>query len=90
MAEWNRDWPREKWKAQLEQKEDDAEVSAIRLCTTRGRPLCTDSFMSKLERRLGKRLRALPVGRPKINRQKSKKRKSAAKQIGDCPLLNMP
>jgi hypothetical protein len=30
-----------------------------------GRPLATDGWLSKLENALGRRLRALPVGRPK-------------------------
>ena len=52
--------------------ESDGEgVDAIRLATHRGRPLASDSFLSKLETKLNRRLRPLPVGRPRkepINR----------------------
>jgi hypothetical protein len=44
-------------------KKEDLEW--IRLSTHRGRPLGGDRFLSKLEDALGRRLRALPVGRPK-------------------------
>ena len=57
---------------------DGDECNAMRLATHRGRPLATDSFVSKLERRLGRRLRPLPVGRPKkrktpVGRRKEEK-----------------
>ena len=45
--------------------DDDAEfVEQMRRQTGRGRPLGGDSFLSKVEKQLGRRLRALPVGRP--------------------------
>jgi putative transposase len=44
----------------------------LRLNTHTGRPLGSDSFLSKLEKLLGRRVRPLPVGRPK----KSKKVKN--------------
>ena len=56
--------PRE-WQQRLERAEDDETLAAIRRSTSRGRPLAGDSFLSKLEHTLGKRLRALPVGRPR-------------------------
>ena len=40
-------------------------LSAVRLNTHRGRPLASDRFLSKLESLLGRRLRPLPVGRPR-------------------------
>ena len=64
MAWWRREWGPSKWKRALEDAQDDAQVSSIRLCTHRGRPLVSDALLSKLEHRLGRRLRALPVGRP--------------------------
>ena len=42
-----------------------ANCDALRLNTRTGRPLGTDSFLSKIEVLLGRRVRALPVGRPK-------------------------
>jgi putative transposase len=53
------------WKAGLTQPQDDQIISQLRLSTSRGRPLGTDSFISKLEKLLGRRLRALPSGRPR-------------------------
>jgi len=38
---------------------------SFRLNTHTGRPLETDSFPGKLEHALGRRVRALPHGRPK-------------------------
>ena len=65
MARWRAEWKPAKWKRALEQPQDEAELSSIRLATHRGRPLASDSLLSKLERHLGRRLRPLPVGRPK-------------------------
>ena len=47
----------------------------MRLRTRTGRPLGSDSFMSKLESTLGRRLRALPVGRPRKRVAKKVERK---------------
>jgi hypothetical protein len=65
LAEWARLWTPDKWQAELRSPEDAEGVSRIRLSTHRGRPLGSDSFLSKLEHGLGRRLRPLPVGRPK-------------------------
>ena len=53
------------WKQILSQAQADEEINYIRVGTYRGRPLGNDSFVSKLERCLGHRIRPLPVGRPK-------------------------
>ena len=57
------------WRAELERGIDDTAVESLRTNTHTGRPLGSDSFISKLEIFLGRRVRPLPVGRPK----KSKK-----------------
>ena len=44
---------------------DPAFVENFRRHTHTGRPLGSDSFVSMLEQHLGRRLRALPVGRPR-------------------------
>lgn len=62
------------WKDVLSRPEDDEAVGLVRLNTSRGRPLGSDSFISKLEHKLGRRLRPLPVGRPKKKISKTKKR----------------
>ena len=53
-----------RWRSVLEHGVDPEFQEAFRRNTHTGRPLCTDSFLSKLENQLGRRLRALPVGRP--------------------------
>jgi putative transposase len=53
------------WKDYLAQEEKEEVENNIRKNTLNGRPLGRDSFISKLEDSLGKRLRALPLGRPR-------------------------
>jgi putative transposase len=52
------------WRLELEEPISDQQTLAIRRSTHTGRPLADDSFISKLEKSLGKRLRPLPLGRP--------------------------
>jgi len=59
------------WKSTLAERLGEAALSTLRLNTHRGRPLGSDRFLSKLEALLGRRLRPLPVGRP---RKKQKNR----------------
>lgn len=67
------------WKRCLTDPEDQLATSALRTATHRGRPLGSDGFLSKLEKTLGRRVRALPAGRPKKTPQpkpaKQKKRR---------------
>jgi len=53
------------WEAALRRGLDDEVVASIRRQTHTGRPLGSDSFLSMLEHILGRRVRALPVGRPR-------------------------
>lgn len=53
------------WRSYLREKEDGELIEHIRKYTVTGRPCGDDSFISKLERKFGRRLRALPHGRPK-------------------------
>ena len=53
------------WKEMLTQADDPEIRAALRINTRTGRPLADDSFLSKVEHKLGRRLRAFPVGRPK-------------------------
>ena len=53
------------WRQELTRSDDPAGLELIRLRTRTGRPLGSDSFISKLESALGRRLRALPVGHPR-------------------------
>jgi putative transposase len=65
------------WKQRLTDRDDPDTLAAIRLHTQTGRPLANDSFLSKLETKLGRRLRPLPVGRPR-KQSKPKPRKAGA------------
>ncbi len=64
MASWEQEMTPARWRRMLERPEDDRLVRSLQLATSRGRPLGSDSFVAKLETRLGRRLRPLPRGRP--------------------------
>jgi len=65
LASWQGDAAGLDWRAALTEPQDDAMIASLRQATSRGRPLGSDSFISKLEKLVGRRLRALPVGRPR-------------------------
>jgi putative transposase len=58
------------WKEWLRTRDDASVLASLRLNTRTGRPLATDAFLSKLETLVGRRLRPLPVGRPKKPKKK--------------------
>ena len=62
------------WKAMLTGADDKQTLFSLRLHTRTGRPLAGDSFLSKLERTLGRRLRPLPVARPKKKHRNTRRR----------------
>lgn len=64
LETWRALTGRTDWKDELVNGADDTEQT-IRLSTCTGRPLASDSLLSKLETALGRRLRPLPVGRPR-------------------------
>jgi putative transposase len=70
LAIWNKMISAKEWRNELADGIDDEQLSRIRLSTHTGRPLGTDGFLSKLEKMLGRRVRPLPIGRP---RKKNKK-----------------
>jgi len=53
-----------RWRKELDAGMAESEIGRLRLNTHTGRPLGSDSFLSKLERLLGRRVRPLPIGRP--------------------------
>ena len=64
--EWHgRSHSSEQWKAVLAHREDTDFNAETRSMTYRGWPLGTDSFISKLEKLMGRRMRPLPLGRPR-------------------------
>lgn len=68
LAWWHRQFSAEGWRKELAEGLTDDEVARIRLRTHTGRPLGSDGFVSKLETLLGRRVRPLPVGRPRKER----------------------
>jgi putative transposase len=65
LAAWNVLATDLNWKDMLRSRDEAQTVTALRLNTQTGRPLASDSLLSKLECTLGRRLRPKPVGRPK-------------------------
>jgi putative transposase len=59
------------WEQELSLTISDADISRLRRNWHTGRPLATDGFLSKLEHRIGRRLRPLAAGRPR--KEKGKK-----------------
>jgi putative transposase len=70
---WRTRWTDEQWQEQLMQGEAPDVVARLRSQTHRGRPLGSDRFLSKAETLLGRRVRALPVGRPPQRRKRRPK-----------------
>ena len=62
---WHEQMEAVQWRELLCRAEDAEQLTRLRLCTTRGRPLGSDRFVAKLETVLGRRLRPLPHGRPR-------------------------
>ena len=73
LRRWQQAWSADDWKQQLCQPDDAEQTGQLRLSTGRGRPLGSDSFLSKVERVLGRRVRPLPVGRPRSTGRRSSK-----------------
>ena len=63
------------WERELRGRSEKEDIEKVRVYCRTGRPLGSDGFISKLESKLGRRLRALPVGRPK--KKKTHKRSQA-------------
>ena len=63
------------WKEMLTEADDKETLAALRLNMQTRRPLASDSFLSKLEHTLGRRLRPLPVGRPKKEKSETREKR---------------
>jgi len=70
LRRWRKMMDADEWRAELTRAEDPATLAQLRTQTGRGRPLGSDSFLSKVEKFVGRRVRPLPVGRPKKERRK--------------------
>jgi putative transposase len=75
FSEWPTSFKGERWNEQLQESEDDQIMGMIRNSTSRGHPLGSDRFISKLETLVGRRLRAAPMGRPRKKAKPTKKRR---------------
>ena len=62
------------WREELADGVDEQQVDRLRLNTHTGRPLGNDSFLSKCEKLIGRRVRPLPIGRPKKKKRTKQKR----------------
>ena len=65
LDDWRQATRRLDWRAELTRPEDAALGRTLQLCTWTGRPLGSDRFVAKLEPLISRRLRALPLGRPR-------------------------
>ncbi|NLH17843.1 MAG: transposase [Phycisphaerae bacterium] len=73
LAYWRQIASAVDWRKALETPQADEQIERIRIHTHTGRPLASDSLISKLEKLVNKRLRPLPVGRPKKEIQQKEK-----------------
>jgi putative transposase len=64
-TDWLGGWDHQGWKQQLAIALPDADLQQIRRATSVGEPLCSAEILLHLEEQGGRRLRVLPVGRPK-------------------------
>ncbi len=75
LASWRQtSGPPAHWSESLTSPENEAMLARLRRCTMRGCPLGSDSYLSKPERPLGRRLRPLPLARPKKTGKKRPKK----------------
>ena len=72
LSEWYDRISAVRWRRELSVDMLETDISRLRSKTYTGRPLGSDAFFSKLERVLGRRVRPLPVGRPKKNKKAKK------------------
>lgn len=80
LSAWRREYDPQRWKCVLESSVGEEELGQrIQEASLRGRPLGTEDYITELEREAGRRLRPLPVGRP---RQKGRE------QSGQLSLAN--
>jgi len=67
---WQRQSSGLDWEKILRSELEKSDKDKLRIYCRTGRPLGTDKFIGKLETVIGRRLRPLPVGRPKKKKQK--------------------
>jgi putative transposase len=73
---WYKQFSGKAWRKALSEGLTEEEVARLRTRTHTGRPLGSDAFLSQLEVMLGRRVRPLPIGRPRksvANKDRGKK-----------------
>jgi len=82
LSDWFEQMSVKEWKAMLEAvAESDAVVEQVRVHTRTGRPLGDDTFLSKVETLLGRRLPGRTRGRPKGSKDKTKRKRQINREI---------
>lgn len=64
LTDWRQMYSPAQWRKILQHEGDDLMTTRIRNSLRTGRPLASDHWIARLEHRINRRLRALPVGRP--------------------------
>jgi putative transposase len=62
------------WRRLLQHEDDEKMVKRLGSALRTGRPLASDRFLAKLEAKLSRRLRPLPVGRPRKKQTPTRRR----------------
>ena len=66
LDDWRRQYTGERWREVLRTSvSEEALMERLREASVRGRPLGSEDFLGAMERKAARRLRPLPVGRPK-------------------------
>jgi len=79
LSEWFERVSVAEWRATLRaMATSEGAMERLRIYTRTGRPLGDDAFLSKVETFLGRRVRAMPRGRPKGNAGKTKRKPRTA------------
>lgn len=71
MRRWARQWKPGQWEAALRDRDDEG-AELVCGSTRTGRPLGSEKFVRRIEKELERRVRAMPVGRPKTRSQATK------------------
>jgi len=72
LRAWRRRHRDADWRETLRRPDDSDVLAALRSASSRGRPLGSDTFLSKIEKAVGRRLRPLSAGRPRKRKTKKK------------------
>jgi putative transposase len=80
-AKWNHLSSGKDWKFILQKRLEKLDLNRLRVYCRTGRPLGGDKFISKIEVILGRRVRALPAGRPRKKREKKRASETTKRRV---------